>query len=91
VLGCELATADNIPVRATSTTTLRLVCAALIASALLPSCRTVEFYEKAALADAAMQSTAGRCEVHWQQKVFYSHEGSAGGIGTVAGGGCGCY
>ena len=69
----------------------RLACAALLAGAWLPACASVEFYEKAALADAAMQFTSRRCEIHWQQKVFYSHEGSAGGIGTVAGGGCGCY
>jgi hypothetical protein len=30
-------------------------------------------------------------EMHFQQKVFYSMEGSAGGFGSSAGGGCGCY
>ena len=77
--------------RDTPTSTRRLAGAWLLACIWLPACESVEFYEKAALADAAMQFGTRRCEVHWQQKVFYSHEGSAGGIGTVAGGGCGCY
>jgi hypothetical protein len=64
---------------------------AALAGSCLSACRSVEFYEKAALSAPAMSLASPRCEVHWHQKVFYSHEGSAGGIGTVAGGGCGCY
>ena len=30
-------------------------------------------------------------EVHAYQKIYYSREASVGGIGTGAGGGCGCY
>lgn len=55
------------------------------------SCRSVEFYEKAAFSDPMMAMDIDRAEAHWHQKVFYSMEGSAGGIGTTAGGGCGCY
>ena len=55
------------------------------------ACNTVEFYEKAALADPTMQYTESPAQLHWQQKVQYSDEGAAGGIGTSAGGGCGCY
>ena len=29
--------------------------------------------------------------VHFYQKIYYSVEGSVGGIGVGAGGGCGCY
>jgi len=29
-------------------------------------------------------------EVNFYQKSYYSREGSAGGIGAIAGGGCGC-
>ena len=55
------------------------------------SCSSVEFYEKAAFSDPIMAMETDRAEAHWHQKVFYSMEGSAGGIGTTAGGGCGCY
>lgn len=55
------------------------------------ACNTVEFYQKGALADPAMQFTESSAQLHWQQKVQFSDEGAAGGIGTTAGGGCGCY
>lgn len=55
------------------------------------SCRSVEFYEKAAFSDPVMALGGTRAEAHFYQKCFYSMEGSAGGIGTTAGGGCGCY
>ena len=54
-------------------------------------CSTVEYYEKQNFGDAAMKFEADPSEVHFQAKVFYSMEGSAGGIGDSAGGGCGCY
>ncbi len=54
-------------------------------------CKTVEFYEMERLGDSVMQMDDGAAEAHFYQKVFYSMEGSAGGIGTTAGGGCGCY
>ncbi len=54
-------------------------------------CHTVEYYEKQLLSDPAMGFETDPTEVHFQQKVFYSMEGSAGGIGDSAGGGCGCY
>ena len=38
-----------------------------------------------------MQFTESPAQLHWQQKVQFSDEGAAGGIGTSAGGGCGCY
>jgi len=59
--------------------------------ALSASCRTVEFYEKAAFSDPAMTHADSAAQAHWRQKVQYSDEGAAGGIGTSAGGGCGCY
>jgi hypothetical protein len=30
-------------------------------------------------------------ETHWYSKLYFSLEGSIGGIGTSGGGGCGCY
>ena len=57
----------------------------------LTGCRSVAFYEKRAFTDVVMSLDDGAAEAHFHQKVFYSTEGAAGGIGTSAGGGCGCY
>ena len=46
---------------------------------------------KEAFADPVMEFETDGTEVHFHQKVYYSMEGSAGGIGSSAGGGCGCY
>ena len=63
----------------------------LVTSLAASGCQTVEYYEKQSLTDPAMVFETDPTEVHFQQKVFYSMEGSAGGIGVSAGGGCGCY
>jgi hypothetical protein len=63
----------------------------VLAALALSSCNTVEFYEKGAFQDPVMDLAVPATEAHFLQKVFYSMEGSAGGIGTSAGGGCGCY
>ncbi|MCP3914402.1 MAG: DUF4266 domain-containing protein [bacterium] len=64
----------------------------LLAAALpLGACNTVEYYEKEHLVHPIMDLAEEATEVHWYQKVYYSIEGAAGGIGTSAGGGCGCY
>ncbi len=55
------------------------------------SCNTVEFYEKEAFSDPAMDLAEDPAGIHFEQKVRYSSEGAIGGIGTSAGGGCGCY
>lgn len=55
------------------------------------SCQSVEFYEKQAFADPVMSFDQSAAHLHFHQKVVYSMEGSAGGIGSTAGGGCGCY
>lgn len=68
----------------------RLLPAVLLGATAL-GCQTVEFWELEALADPVMTMEATPAEVHYHQKVFYSMEGSAGGIGEGAGGGCGCY
>lgn len=57
----------------------------------LTSCQTVDFTEKRNLSDPVMQLDDGAGETHFYQKTYYSREGSAGGIGSSAGGGCGCY
>jgi hypothetical protein len=63
----------------------------LLLPILAASCRSVEFYEKQAFSDPAMAFDESAAETHFYQKTYYSMEGSAGGIGTTAGGGCGCY
>lgn len=69
-----------------------VLCIALLALvAALTGCQTVEFYEKEQLNDATMLLEEDATEVHFLQKVLYSREGSVGGVGTGAGGGCGCY
>lgn len=49
------------------------------------------FYERAAFADPVMNMADEPMETHWYAKVYFSTEGSIGGIGTSGGGGCGCY
>ncbi len=68
--------------------TFALVAGLALASS---SCKTVEFYEKERLNDPAMKFADDPTEMHLLQKIVYSREGSVGGIGTGAGGGCGCY
>ncbi|HPF13517.1 MAG TPA: DUF4266 domain-containing protein [Planctomycetota bacterium] len=66
----------------------------LLAAALLglaASCNTVEFYQKGRLGTPVMDLSQDPTLTHFEQKVFYSIEGAAGGIGASAGGGCGCY
>jgi hypothetical protein len=70
-------------------TALRLLL--LTAAAALAGCNTVEFYELERFTDRVMALDDGAAEIHFHQKIHYSMEGSAGGIGTTAGGGCGCY
>lgn len=54
-------------------------------------CTSVAFHEKGRLVDDVMAFGEWPSETHFYQKTYYSREGSAGGIGTSAGGGCGCY
>lgn len=74
-----------------TTPRLRRAGLALLLLGLAAGCNTVEYYEMRAFSDPAMELDDGATETHWFQKVYYSIEGSAGGIGTSAGGGCGCY
>lgn len=67
---------------------LLLAAFALLAAA---GCKGPEFYEKQHYGRVVMDMNEGAAETHFYQKVYYSMEGSAGGIGTTAGGGCGCY
>ena len=70
---------------------LLLPWAAAALSLVSASCRSVEFYERERLGDTVMSLEENPAQNHFHQKVLYSMEGSAGGIGTTAGGGCGCY
>lgn len=54
-------------------------------------CTSVAYHEKAKLVSPIMAFDEGPTEIHFYQKTYYSREGSIGGIGTTAGGGCGCY
>lgn len=56
----------------------------------LASCQKVEFFEKQYLANALMQFDADPTLDNLNQKVLYSREATTGGIGSGAGGGCGC-
>ena len=63
---------------------------ALAAAAAAGGCEAVPFYEKAALSSPLMAFDESSPDNHAMQKVFYSREASTGGIGSKAGGGCGC-
>ena len=54
-------------------------------------CRGVEHHQKGRFSNAIMIFDPDGSETHFHQKTYYSREGSAGGIGSAAGGGCGCY
>jgi hypothetical protein len=54
-------------------------------------CAATDFTERRRLTDPIMALDDPGSETHFHQKVYYSREGSAGGIGGSAGGGCGCY
>lgn len=62
-----------------------------LAAGALSGCSPVPFYEKGRLQDPIMTLSTDPTETHAYQKIYYSREGSVGGIGTSAGGGCGCY
>ncbi len=69
----------------------RVAAVLLLAAAFTGGCNSTKFYERRHLSDKVMTFAEDPTEVHFQQKCFYSREGSAGGIGASAGGGCGCY
>ena len=64
---------------------------ALVCLAGAAGCVNVDFTERRHLADPNMELSEGPTRTHFEQKVFYSREGSSGGIGASGGGGCGCY
>ena len=69
----------------------RSACVLVLLALSTAGCAATDFTERRRLADPIMglDDTAG--ETHLLQKTYYSREGSAGGIGGSAGGGCGCY
>ena len=62
-----------------------------VAALACTSCDSVKFYEKERLAGPLMAFDESPSEVHFFTKNIYSREASVGGIGSSAGGGCGCY
>lgn len=71
------------------TLTRLALAAAILAGA--AGCQNVDFTQRRHLADPLMDLDDGPTETHFAQKTFYSREGSVGGIGAAAGGGCGCF
>jgi len=63
----------------------------MLATLFSGGCKSVAFYEKEDLGSSLMSLDDGGTQAHLQQKTVYSMEGSIGGIGSSAGGGCGCY
>ena len=70
---------------------VRTVVVTILLAVGVSGCAPVPFYEKGRLQDAIMVLEDSATEVHAYQKIYYSREASVGGIGTGAGGGCGCY
>ncbi len=70
---------------------VRRTAALLLLGSFLGGCRGPAYYEKENLAQPIMNLSDDPTELHWMQKVLYSNEGAVGGIGSAAGGGCGCY
>lgn len=77
--------------RNTATRCTRMLLLTSVLLVLLTGCASVPFYEKGRLQDPIMALAPDGTEAHAYQKIYYSREGSVGGIGQGAGGGCGCY
>lgn len=65
--------------------------AALLLCMSLESCDSVKFYQKEKLGRAEMSFAESPTQSTFRAKTIYSREGSVGGIGETAGGGCGCH
>lgn len=63
---------------------------AMLTASMFTSCQKVAFYEKQYLASALMSFDTDPAFDNFMQKVIYSREATTGGIGSKAGGGCGC-
>lgn len=63
---------------------------ALALSAATPGCATTRYHERARLADPAMQLDGDAAVVYVRTKAESAREGSIGGFGHSAAGGCGC-
>lgn len=66
-------------------------CLLLAALFILLGCEAVPYHKREKAQSPLMQVETSATHTHFRQKVFYSREGAAGGIGSSAGGGCGCY
>ena len=54
------------------------------------ACAIVPAYQRAALADPAMDARSDALERRSMRRMHTAREGAAGGDGIAAGGGCGC-
>jgi hypothetical protein len=68
-----------------------VVCVLVLIALPTVGCVAADFTERRRLTDPIMALEDPAGETHLLQKTYYSREGSAGGIGGSAGGGCGCY
>jgi hypothetical protein len=69
---------------------LRLLLASLVAALACTGCNTTRYYERQRLVDHAAAFDQDRLVVYLRDKVEAAREGSFGGFGGSAAGGCGC-
>ena len=71
---------------------IMLVCTAALPSTLgaASGCSTTRFYERARIADRAMQLDPDSSMTYYLNKLAGAREGGFGGYGGAAAGGCGC-
>ena len=67
-----------------------MAAALVVLAALSAGCSTTRYYERARLADHAMKLDANPRLVFILNKTQAAREGSFGGFGGAAAGGCGC-
>lgn len=67
----------------------RLLIFAVTVAALLGGCKTVQPWERAALADFTMRPERDLLNTAMAEHIYFSREASTGGRG-VGGSGCGC-
>lgn len=65
-------------------------CLALLLAPCLAGCPTTAFYQRERLADRAMQIDEDEGLSYLRNKTEAAREGSFGGYGAAAAGGCGC-
>jgi hypothetical protein len=70
--------------------TLRSVLVSLLVTSALAGCSTTRYYQRERLVDHAALFDRDRLATYLRDKVEAAREGSFGGFGGSAAGGCGC-